>query len=384
MLAISCSRADYGLLSGPLRSIRATDELDLRLAVTGSHLSAAGTSSRRQILDEGFTIDAEIDPVLTGDSPQDIAEATGRITTAAAAVFVDQAPDIALILGDRYEMLAVAMSAALMEVPIAHIHGGEATLGAIDDSLRNAITKLSNLHFACAEAYRDRIIQMGEAPDRVFNVGAPGIEQLLATPRADLSEVWVRLGRDLPDPFVVVTYHPETAGTPDPATDVAEMLAALSACDAKGILFTGVNEDARHGDVDAAIQEFVSATPERSAYIGNLGQRLYWAAMDHCVAVVGNSSSGIIEAPALGVPTVNIGTRQGGRLRAASVIDCPPRRDDISAALGRALRRDIVLDGRTPYGAGPTSSMIADCLARTDITALVPKPFHDIVDGRGA
>ncbi len=384
MLAITGSRADYGLLSGPLRAIRETDGLDLRLAITGSHLLAAGASSRQEILDDGFEIDAEIDPELSGDSPQHIAEATGRITAAAAAVFVDQPPDIALVLGDRYEMLAVAISAALMEVPIAHIHGGEATLGAIDDSLRNAITKLSSLHFACAEPYRDRIIQMGELPERVFNVGAPGIEQLLKTPRAKLSEIWNLLGCELPAPFVLVTYHPETAGRPDPAKDVAELLAALEASRAGGILFTGVNADTRHNEVAEAIQSFVAATPGRAAYVGNMGRRLYWTAMAHCAAVVGNSSSGIIEAPSLGVPTVNIGTRQQGRLRAGSVIDCVPAREEILRALELAFDRDLALDRQTPYGSGKTSALIARSLAGADIGALSSKPFYDMVGGHAA
>lgn len=299
-------------------------------------------------------------------------------------MFEDLDPDIALVLGDRYEMLAVATAAALMEVPIAHIHGGEATLGAIDDSLRNAITKLSSLHFACAEPYRDRIIQMGELPDRVFNVGAPGIEKLLKTPRAKPSEIWSLLGRELPEPFVLVTYHPETAGDPDPATDVAELLAALNASRAGGILFTGVNADARHNAVASAIQSFVAATPTRAAYIDNMGQRLYWTAMAHSAAVVGNSSSGIIEAPSLAVPTVNVGTRQAGRLRAGSVIDCSPLREEILNALDRAFDRDLALDGQTPYGSGETSARIAKSLASADIGALSVKPFYDLVGGRAA
>jgi UDP-hydrolysing UDP-N-acetyl-D-glucosamine 2-epimerase len=384
VLAITGSRADYGLLSGPLKAIRQTDGLDLKLAITGSHVSPQGTGSRADIVNDGFEISAEIDPGLSGDSPRAIAEATGRITTGAARVFAELDADIALVLGDRYEMLAVATAAALMEIPIAHIHGGEATLGAIDDSLRNAITKLAGLHFASAEPYRNRIIQMGESPDRVFNVGAPGVEQLLNTPRAEMSDVWARLGCELPEPFVLVTYHPETAGNPDPAADVAELLAALSECRAGGILFTGVNADARHNEVDAAIRSFVTATPDRSAYIDNMGQRLYWTAMARCAAVVGNSSSGIIEAPSLAVPTVNIGTRQGGRLRTASVIDCAPVRDEILHALDRAIDRDLVLDGATPYGGGETSARIADELARVDINALSPKPFHDMVGGRAA
>lgn len=383
-MAITGSRADYGLLSGPLRAIRETGGLNLQLAITGAHVSRGDENSRSAIVEDGFTIDAEIDPALSGDSPLAIAQATGRITTGAARVFAELGPDIALVLGDRYEMLGAATAAALMEVPVAHIHGGEATLGAVDDSLRNAITKLSSLHFACAEPYRNRIIQMGESPDRVFNVGAPGVEQLLKTPRAELSDVWKLVGRELPDPFVLVTYHPETAGNPDPSTDVEELLAALTESRAAGILFTGVNADARHNEVAEAIQSFVAATPDRSAHVGNMGQRLYWTAMAHCVAVVGNSSSGIIEAPSLGVPTVNVGTRQGGRLRADSVIDCPPARKNILRALDRAFDRDLVLDGQTPYGGGETSARIAGVLAGADIGALSPKPFFDMTGARAA
>lgn len=361
-----------------MRAIQREENLNLRLAITGSHVSGPDNSSQRAIIDDGFTVDIEIDPGLSGDTPRAITEATGRIISGAAGIFEACCPDIVLVLGDRYEILGIATAAALTEVPIAHIHGGEATLGAIDDSLRNAITKLSSLHFACTELYRKRIIQMGEAPDRVFNVGAPGVELLMNTPRAGLAEVWEFLGRELRKPFVLVTYHPETAGNPEPAMDVAELLAALDGCGAKGILFTGVNADARHNEVDAAIRAFVEANNDRAVFVGNMGQRLYWSAMAHCAAVVGNSSRGIIEAPSLAVPTVNVGARQEGRLRADSVIDCAPERDEVLRALDRALDANLPLEGQSPYSARETSAQIAGILAHTDIGALSPKPFYDL------
>ena len=378
VLAVSGSRADYGLLSETMRAIAAAPALELRLALTGGHLERRFDETRDAVEADGFRIDAEIPLGSAEDTPLGIAEITGRVLGGMARAFSEIGPDIALMLGDRYEIFAAAGAAAIMNIPVAHMHGGEATTGAVDDALRNAITKISSLHFTAAEDYRRRVIQMGEAPDRVFSVGAPGIELLLKTKRAPVAELWSKVGRTLKKPFVLVTYHPETAGAPNPGRDIGALLSALESSGAKGILFTGVNADARRDEVADAITAFVGARPDRAALVGNLGQRLYWTAMAQCAAVVGNSSSGIIEAPVLKIPTVNVGSRQDGRLRAPSIIDCGPGVKDISAALARAFGRDVPLAGETPYGQGDTSTRIVDVLTRTDVRTLLPKPFYDL------
>ena len=378
VLTVSGSRADYGLLSGPMRAMAAEPALDPRLVLTGSHVDSRFGGTRSEIEADGFSIHGEIALGFDSDTPRGIVEACGRVLTAAAPVIDELAPDILLLLGDRYEIFAVAAAAALMGVPIAHVHGGEATYGAIDDSLRHAISKLSNLHFAAAEVYRRRLIQMGELPGLVHTVGAPGVELALKSKIATSAELWERVGTNLPEPLGIVTYHPETTGAPDPARDIEQLLDALDSSDLAGLLFTGVNADARRDEVDDAISKFVVARPGRTAAVDNLGQRLYWTAMRHSVAVIGNSSSGIIEAPSLKVPTINMGTRQAGRLRAKSIVDCAPDSSEIGAAIKRVLAGKVHLDETPPYEGNDTSLQIANILAGTDPSALLPKPFADL------
>ena len=378
VLTVSGSRADYGLLSGPMRAMAAESTLDPRLVLTGGHVDSRLGETRSEIQADGFSIHGEISLGFDSDTPRGIAEACGRVMTAAAPVIDEIAPDILLLLGDRYEIFAVAATAALIGVPIAHVHGGEATFGAIDDSLRHAISKLSNLHFAAAEVYRRRLIQMGELPERVHTVGSPGVELALNSKIAPQAELWERVGAKLPEPLGIVTYHPETTGTPEPTRDITQLLDALGSSDLAGILFTGVNADARRDEVAVAISKFVDARPGRAAAVSNLGQQLYWTAMRHCVAVIGNSSSGIIEAPCLKVPTINIGTRQAGRLRAKSIVDCAADSSEIGAAIKWVLAGKVHPDEAPPYHGNDTSLRIANILAGTDPSTLLPKPFADI------
>jgi UDP-hydrolysing UDP-N-acetyl-D-glucosamine 2-epimerase len=283
-------------------------------------------------------------------------------------------------IGDRYEVLAAAVAATLLNIPIAHIHGGEITAGAFDDAIRHAITKMACLHFVAAEPYRQRVIQMGEDPDFVLNAGAPGLDLAGTAPTLSRTELFAALGISGPERFVLVTLHPTTARPDTDATNVTALLGALAGVKDRSIIFTGVNADPGYRAIDDAIKAFVAARPDHAFHFTSLGSERYWAALRLADAVVGNSSSGILEAPAVGVPSINIGDRQQGRLRAASIIDCPAD----SAAILAALR--TILEGRfqpepgtePPYGRGGASEKIAGTLRKIDLTGAFPKHFHDL------
>jgi UDP-hydrolysing UDP-N-acetyl-D-glucosamine 2-epimerase len=291
------------------------------------------------------------------------------------------APDLMVVLGDRFEILAAAVAATLLNIPIAHIHGGEVTAGAFDDAIRHAITKMACVHYVAAEPYRQRVIQMGENPDFVFNFGAPGLDLADTAPAMSRPELFASLGISGPERFLLVTLHPTTAQPDADAANVNALLGALAEIEDRSFIFTGVNADPGHGMIDDALRAFVAARPGRAHLYASLGSERYWAALRLADAVVGNSSSGILEAPAVGVPSVNIGDRQLGRLRAASIIDCPADQTAILAAFRNILDGRFHPDGsrQPPYGRGGASEKIAGSLQRIDLTRAFPKHFHDLV-----
>jgi UDP-hydrolysing UDP-N-acetyl-D-glucosamine 2-epimerase len=268
----------------------------------------------------------------------------------------------------------------LLNIPIAHIHGGEVTSGAFDDAIRHAITKMACLHFVAAEPYRRRVIQMGENPDFVFNVGAPGLDEAAAAPALSQPALFEALGISGPGRFLLVTLHPTTARPEADATTVAALLGALASVRDRTFIFTGVNADPGHQVIDDAIRAFVAARTDRAHLFASLGSGRYWAALRLAEAVVGNSSSGILEAPAVGTPSINIGDRQHGRLRAPSIIDCAADSAAIAAALQRIrdgqFRPDVA--GEPPYGRGGASSKIAAIVRKIDLKRAFPKHFHDL------
>jgi UDP-hydrolysing UDP-N-acetyl-D-glucosamine 2-epimerase len=268
-----------------------------------------------------------------------------------------------------------------MRSPIAHIHGGEISEGAIDDAMRHAITKLSHLHFVAAEAFRGRVIQMGEAPEHVFTVGAPGLDHLARRTLPDRAAVAERVGRPLDQPLFLVTYHPATLGEGDPAADLEELLAALDRFTDAVVVFTKANADAGGRAINARLEAYVAANAGRAVLVASLGSDFYFGALKEAAVVIGNSSSGLIEAPAAGTPTVNIGIRQDGRPRSASVVDCVDRRDAIEAAIRRALEPAMqqILASQTPaYGrAGNASLQIFERLRSAPLDGILVKRFHD-------
>lgn len=389
---ITGSRAEYGLLRWLLEALRDKPQVRLQLAVTGMHLEPRFGDTWREIEADGFAIDARVPMALAGDSPADVAAAMGRVTQGMGQALTRLKPDLMVVLGDRFEILAAVQAAMLARLPVAHLHGGELTEGAMDDAFRHAITKMSHLHFTAAEDYARRVIQMGEQPARVFVVGALGLEAVTRTDFMTRTALGEDLGRAFDtavgQPLLLVTYHPATLGhrtTDDgaeetPEAGAAAMLAALTDLPAARIVFTGVNADPGHAAVDRLIAGFVAAHPQRASLHASLGQRRYLSLMRIADAVIGNSSSGLYEAPALGVPTVNIGPRQAGRLRGPSVIDCGETAEAIGAALHLALDpafRTGLRTGDSPYGGG-AATRIADVLARVPLAGLIHKRFHDL------
>jgi UDP-hydrolysing UDP-N-acetyl-D-glucosamine 2-epimerase len=374
------TRADYGHLYWVLRGIDNDDALTLQLVVTGAHLSPKWGHTVDQIEKDGFAIACRVPFTLDDDSPAAVAESMAQVTSGLARAFVELAPDVIVVLGDRYEVLAAAQAALVVGIPLAHLHGGETTEGAFDEAIRHSVTKMAHLHFVAAEDYAQRVRQLGEADDRIFNVGAPGLDHLEHTTLATRDELASHLDLALTSPLLVVTYHPETLDTDGGLGGLVAMLEALDDIDNATIVFTGVNADPGHDAISDRIAQFVAADTTHRCMVPSLGQARYLGLLRIANAVIGNSSSGMIEAPALRLPTVNIGDRQKGRLRAASVVDCSPDATDIRLAIERVL--DPAFTSGLPaivsvYGAGNASSQIVDILTTTRLDGIMKKHFVD-------
>jgi UDP-N-acetylglucosamine 2-epimerase (non-hydrolysing) len=374
---VTGTRAEFGLLRWLLEDLRDDPRAELQLVVTGAHLSADHGATVSEIEAAGLPVAARVDLDLADDSPLGIACSTGRGVAGIAEALERLAPDVLVVLGDRYEILSAATAALILRIPIAHVHGGETTEGAIDESIRHAVTKMSHLHFAAAEDYRRRIVQLGEAPERVWTVGALGLDSIERLAPMDDAELGALLGGWDPGAApLLVTYHPATLGAADPAAAAAALLEALDAFPHHRVLVTEANADAGGRAVNAAVREWAMERGDRARVFTSLGQRGYLSAMRRAGAVVGNSSSGILEAPALGVPTVNAGDRQRGRLRSPSVIDVGEDAAAIRAGIERALAGTWT--PATPYGTPGASARIREVLLTHPLDGLLRKRFHDL------
>lgn len=364
-----------------MKEIQASPRLELLLAVTGTHLSKRFGRTAGQITADGFRISAKIDLGITGERPADITRYLSRGIHKFGRAFSKLKPDIIVILGDRYESFSAAQAAMIANIPIAHIHGGESTEGLIDEAIRHSITKMSHLHFVAAETYRRRVIQLGEAPARVINVGAVGLENVARLRLLSRRALAKFLGLPLRPPLFAVTYHPVTLAHGSVRKNVESLLSALARFPSATIILTYANADAHGQSVNKSIDEYVRRNPKRTKAFASLGQRGYLSLLKHCDAVIGNSSSGLIEAPSLGAPTVNIGDRQKGRLRAPSVIDCAESPASIAAAIRRALSpamRRLAARKKSPYTTKHRPSReIAVILAKADLKNMLMKRFHD-------
>ena len=373
---VTGSRAEYGLLRWVIDGLRHTRGIELQLAVTGAHLEAAFGATVAAIKADGYPIAARVPMRLKDDTPAGIARSMALGLAGFGAAFARLRPQLVVVLGDRYEILAAAQAALLANIPIAHIAGGDLTEGAYDDAMRHALTKMSHLHFVTNPASGRRVVQMGEDPRRVHVVGSPGLDNLKRLKLLGRAALERALGARLRARNLLVTFHPVTLAPQDSGAQLDELLHALDALGAEtGIFFTLPNADGGGRALRRKIERFVARHANARAF-ASLGQLRYLSLMREVDAVVGNSSSGLYEAPALRKPSVNIGERQKGRLRAASVIDAAPRRKAIGAAIRRALALDT-RRARTPYGDGNAARRIVKVIAGAgDFAPLLHKRFH--------
>lgn len=377
---VTGTRAEFGLLQTLMKELQAAPDVQLQIVATGAHLVHAHGYTLREIEDHGFIVDETVEMLMASDDPRAIGQSLGLGVIGLTGALSRLNPDIVVLLGDRYEALAAAQSAMILGIPIAHLHCGEKTEGAIDEAIRHAITKMAHLHFTATEEFRRRVIQLGEAPDRVFVVGATGLDNIAAlepAPRTELEDV---LGISLDAPILLVTYHPVTLDVSSEA-DFDAFLAVLAELNGMCIVFTGANADALGQEINAKVAAFCAERPKSCVQVSSLGFRRYLSLMAHSAVVIGNSSSGLLEAPSMGIPTVNIGPRQQGRPRAPSVIDCDENTRDIALALSQSMSSDFkALASRreTPYGIPGAGKRVAEVLRRVNLESILMKRFYDL------
>ncbi|HFY0733608.1 TPA: UDP-N-acetylglucosamine 2-epimerase [Citrobacter amalonaticus] len=370
------TRAEYGLLYWLMKDIDADTDFKLQIIASGAHFSPEFGLTWRQIENDGFKIDATVEMLLSSDTPAGVVKSMGVALIGLADAYQRLNPDYIVILGDRYEALAAAEAAMLMRIPVIHLHGGEVTEGAYDDAIRHAITKLSYLHFTATEQYRQRVIQLGEAPERVFNVGTIGNEHLHRTQMMSLDELEMSLNFKISKPFFVVTYHPVTLADEPAQESFRALLEALDQFQEYQVLITYPNADDGGRSIIPLLEEYALRQPERVKAVPSLGQKRYLSAVRLSVAVIGNSSSGISEVPSLKVPTVDIGQRQKGRLCASSVIHCEPEADSIVDAINKALLSREKLNYQNPYGEGMVGLKILEVIKAINVEPT--KNFYDV------
>ncbi len=364
---VTGTRAEYGLLKSVIERICRSTQLELQLVVTGMHLAVQYGFTYNEIEKDGYPITEKIDMQLDSDTPRELTKSMGIALSGFADYFAAHRPDLVLLLGDRYEMLAVATAAMMARIPIAHIHGGETTEGAIDEAIRHSITKMSHLHFTATEKYRNRVIQLGENPSKVFNVGALGVENVKTVPLMERFELEQSMEFLFSDKTLMVTYHPVTLEHMTSKEQFQALLKVIGNHREVKVIFTKANADADGRVINQMIDEFVSKHADRCVAFTSLGQKRYLSALQYCCAVVGNSSSGIIEAPSFGIPTVDIGDRQRGRVCAQSIIHCGNKEADIEQALALALSDDFrekVRNVVNPYEGSNTSEQIVERIQR--------------------
>lgn len=374
------TRAEYGLLFHLMKEVQKSTIFDLQVIVSGAHLSTEFGDTWKTIENDGFKITSKVDMLLSSDSSEGITKSMGIGMIGMADVIKENQPDLLVILGDRYEALVAAQAAMIASIPLAHLHGGESSEGAIDESIRHSITKMSHLHFTAADAYRDKVIQLGEQPSKVWSVGAAGLDNIKKLRKLRKTQIEKNLGLIIKGPLFVVTYHPVTLESKDSSHKLQLLLNALDRFNGT-IVITGANADAGNSSLRKICQQFTQKRPMSSVYKESLGVSLYLNLLRYADAVVGNSSSGLIEAPSMGVPTVNIGNRQMGRLCAPSVINCKESTKSINAAITLCLsnrHKRIAKLKKTPYGEPGAAKRIINILSETNFDDLLQKNFFYI------
>ncbi|MBY0471640.1 UDP-N-acetylglucosamine 2-epimerase (hydrolyzing) [bacterium] len=378
---VTGTRAEYGLLLCLLKEIKSDSELQLQIVATGMHLAARFGETYKVIESDGYQIDERVPMDLSDDSTIGVTQALGQATQGFAKAFDRLKPDVIVVLGDRYEILAAAQAAMIARIPLAHIHGGEATEGLIDEAIRHSVTKMSHFHFVAAEPYRHRVIQLGEDPKHVFNFGAPGLDNIAQMKLLERKEFESSIEFELGKKNFLVTYHPVTLNKASASEPMHELLAALDTFADARIIFTKPNSDTDGKIIADLIDDYVKKSKGRAIAHTSLGQLRYLSAIRHSDVVIGNSSSGLIEAPALKKPTVNIGDRQRGRLVASSVVSCGETKAEIVQAIEQSLSPSFqskLAKVDSPYGSGNASRRIKEQLKSVSLDGVLMKKFFDL------
>lgn len=379
---VTGSRAEYGLLYWLMKEIDDDHDLELQIVATGMHLSPEFGLTYKVIEQDGFKINEKVEMLLSGDTPTAIAKSVGLGVIGFADAFAHLKPDVVVILGDRFEIFAAAQVAMISQIPIAHLHGGEATEGVMDESIRHSITKMSNLHFTATEIYKQRVLRLGENPQHVYNVGALGVEyikKMITIPKSEIEEfVGIKFNKCV----FVVTFHPVVTEQISVEQQIEKLLKAIETFPSATVIFTKSNADVAGRVLNQAVDAFVAKHPNRMRALTSLGQDRYLSLLQYSSVVIGNSSSGILEAPSFQIPTVNVGKRQQGRVRVDSIIDVPVTADKIKEGIETALSeefRSICKNVHSPYGEGDTSNKIVKVLKTVELKDITTKHFYDAV-----
>lgn len=377
---VTGSRSDYGLMRHVMKGIKDDSELTLQVVATGMHLSSAFGQTYNEILSDGFTINASVETINSTDTQIDIATSIGKGVVGCAKAFEELKPDLIVVLGDRFEIFAAAAAATVLRLPVAHIHGGETSTGAFDEAFRHSISKMSHLHFVAAEEYRNRVIQLGENPNRVFLVGGLGVDGIKNVKVLTKGEIENILGFKFLPMSLLITFHPVTLENDTSASQMNEILAALAKLKDTSLIFTMPNADNGGLALMKIIREFVQTNEHAHAFI-SLGQDNYLSLLSQVDGVIGNSSSGLTETPSFKKGTINIGSRQSGRLQAASIINCLPEEEHLTTALKKLFSSDFKISLESvinPYGEGGASDKIVELLRCVDLSGIIQKTFYDL------
>ena len=377
---VTGTRAEYGLLYWLMKEIEADKDLELQLIVTGMHLSPEFGLTYKEIEKE-FKIDKKIEMLLSSDTAMGISKSMGLAQIGFAEAFEELKPDILVVLGDRYEIFSAVSVAMICNIPMAHLHGGETTQGAFDESIRHSITKMSHLHFTATDEYKNRVIQLGEEPNRVFNIGGMGIENIKRLKLLSKDEFEESINFKLNKKNILVTFHPVTLENSTAKEQFQELLDAIDELENTNIIFTKANSDTDGRIINQMIDEYVTKNSHKSVGFASLGQLRYLSALQYIDAVVGNSSSGLLEAPSFKIATINIGDRQKGRIKALSVIDCEPKKEEILKAFKEIYSKEFqekLKNVENPYGESCPSKQIIEVLKNVNLANILKKSFYDL------
>mgnify|MGYP005854592531 CR=1 FL=1 len=378
---VTGTRAEFGLMYWIMKLLQEDKNVDLQLIVTGMHLSPEFGLTYQDIEKAGFKIDKKIEMLLSSDSEIGISKSMGLGQISFSEAYQDLSPDVIILLGDRFEIFSAASAAMVSKLPIAHLHGGETTQGLIDEPIRHSITKMAQLHFTGTEVYRKRVIQMGEDPSRVFNVGSPGLDNIFKLDLLDRKDFEKSIDFKLNKKNILITFHPVTLENNTAEKQFEELISAVSELKDTNLIFTKPNSDTNGRIIIQMIDEFVMKNPEKSCAFKSLGQIRYLSALQHVDVVLGNSSSGLAEAPSFKVATIDIGDRQKGRIKAESVISCDPKKESILNSINWALTKefqDKLEHVKNPYGEGGASEKIVRIIKDFDYSDIIKKKFYDI------